>query len=75
MNFALLLALWFEQPPAEMCFSSDVKALCCPSACSAKNSPHWDRANAVLRSCMKGLGCSDAESKGATVGMRCDCGK
>lgn len=58
-----------------LCFASDVKALCCPSACTTKNSPKWERANDILRACMRGLGCSDAESRGATVFMRCECGR
>lgn len=62
-------------PAAPVCFVSDVKSLCCPSACAVKRSPKWETADRVLRSCMAGIGCSDSESKGATVGMRCDCGK
>ena len=63
-------------PPAEpVCFASDVKALCCPSACAVKASPKWMQADQVLRSCMRGLGCSDSESKGATVFNRCNCGR
>lgn len=58
-----------------MCFASDVKQLCCPSACATKGSPKWPQANDVLRACMKGIGCTDSESKGATVGMRCECKK
>ena len=58
-----------------MCFASDVKALCCPGACAAKNGHKWPQVNEILRGCMKGLGCSDSESKGATVFMKCDCGK
>jgi hypothetical protein len=68
---ALLLGLNLEAVP--MCFSSDVKQLCCPSACATKNSPKWTQADQVLRGCMKGIGCSDGESKNATVGMRCTC--
>ena len=65
---ALLLGLNLDAVP--VCFSSDVKALCCPSACAVKNSPKWEQANEVLRGCMRGLGCSDGESRGATVAMR-----
>ncbi len=60
-------------PPERVCFSSDVQRYCCGSACAVKNSPKWERANDVLRACMRGIGCSDSESKGATVGLRCDC--
>ncbi len=67
---ALLLGL---NAPDPVCFASEVAKLCCPSACAVKNSPKWERANDVLRGCMKGIGCSDGESKGATVGMKCNC--
>jgi hypothetical protein len=70
---AMLLGFHLEAMP--MCFSSDVKQLCCRGACSAKNGTKWSQANDILRGCMRGLGCSDSESKGATVFMRCDCGK
>jgi len=56
------------------CFQSDVHVYCCPSACAVRNSPKWSDADKVLRSCMRSVGCSDSESKGATVGMRCSCG-
>jgi len=68
---ALLLGLNLEGVP--MCFMSDVKQLCCPSACATKNSPKWTQADQVLLGCMKGIGCSDGESKNATVGMKCNC--
>lgn len=71
----VLLVLLTEGPALSACFASDVAKLCCPSACAVKNSPKWERANDVLRGCMKGIGCSDSESKGETVGMRCDCQK
>lgn len=73
---ALLVALWFTPTAEPMCFASDVKALCCPSACAAKRDVHlWPKANDVLRGCMRGLGCSDSESKNASVQMRCNCDK
>ena len=68
---ALLVGLNLDAVP--MCFSSDVKQLCCPSACATKSSPKWSQANDVLRACMKGIGCGDGESKNATVGMKCNC--
>lgn len=68
---ALLVGLHLDAVP--QCFASDVKQLCCPSACATKNSPKWTQANDVLRSCMKGIGCSDSDSKNATVGLRCEC--
>ena len=55
------------------CFSSDVKALCCPGACAARKGPQWPRSNAILRACMSSIGCSPGETGNATVGMRCDC--
>ena len=61
-------------PPAEpVCFASDIKQLCCPSACDVKRSTKWQRANEVLRSCAKGIGCKDSDNW--TVGMRCDCAR
>lgn len=58
--------------PEPLCFQSDVKALCCPSACAAKRDVHlWPRANDVLRGCAKGIGCKSVDSW--TVGMRCNC--
>ena len=68
----MLLGLNLEVVP--MCFSGDVKQLCCPSACATKNSPKWTQANDVLRGCMKGIGCSDGESRNVTVGLECNCG-
>jgi hypothetical protein len=66
----LLVLFGFDAEP--MCFSSDVQALCCPSACAAKASPRWPEANDVLRGCMRGLGCRTGVDS-ATVGMRCNC--
>lgn len=64
------------QPPAEaVCFASDVKQLCCPSACAVKSSLKWAKADEVLRACMRSIGCSDGESKSATVFSRCNCGR
>ena len=71
MLAVLLLGLNLDAVP--LCFSSDIKQLCCPSACATKNSPKWTQADQLLRGCMKGIGCSDGESKGATVGMKCTC--
>jgi len=66
----------YEPPTAEpVCFVSDVQKYCCPSACVVKDSPKWHQANDVLRACMRGIGFSDAESKGATVFTKCSCGK
>ncbi len=73
MMAALLFGLNLDAAP--MCFSSDIQKLCCPSACATKNSSKWTQADGVLRGCMKGIGCSDSESKGATVFMKCNCGK
>lgn len=70
---ALLVGLKLDVVP--MCFSSDVKQLCCPSACAAKDSSKWTQANDVLQACMKSIGCRDGESKNATVGMRCACSR
>ena len=76
MKVVFFLALWFTQPaPEQVCFASDVKAYCCPAACTVKKGPKWYQADEVLRGCMKGLGCSVGDTKGATVGMRCQCSK
>jgi hypothetical protein len=71
MMAALLLGLDLDVVP--LCFSSDIQKFCCPSACAVKNSPKWTQADGVLRGCMKGIHCSDGESNGATVGMKCNC--
>lgn len=75
MTALLMIALWFEQPaqPDPVCFASDVAKLCCPSACAVKKSPKWTQADGALRGCMKSIGCSDGESKSATVGTKCNC--
>lgn len=76
MNFTLVFVMLFAEPAEQVCFASDVTKLCCPTACKVKNdSAHWFDADKVLRGCMRGIGCSDSESKSATVGMRCDCAK
>lgn len=69
--YSLLLLLSFI-PPSELCFTSDVKAYCCPAACGVKNSPKWYDADKVLRTCMKSLGCGSSDS---TVNMTCNCKK
>lgn len=58
---------------ASGCFASDVRATCCPSACAARDSAHWYRADAVLRGCMQGLGCDAGAVRTASVTMRCEC--
>lgn len=68
----LAVALWFGVEVEPMCFASDVRALCCPSACAAKNTPgKWTQADEMLRSCARSIGCKSVESW--TVGMRCEC--
>jgi len=69
------MLLGFNPDAVPMCFASDVKKLCCPSACATKDSPKWPKANEVLQACMRGIGCSDGDSKSATVFMRCECRK
>lgn len=59
---------------AELCFSSDVQAMCCPAACAAKKGKQWHNADEILRGCMRGMGCSESSVDGATVFLRCDCG-
>ena len=66
-----LFLLLVERLANAACFQSDVRQLCCPAACAAKNSPHWYQADSILRGCMRGMGCQGSET--ATVGMRCGC--
>ena len=73
MNLAIIFAMLFTEPPAQMCFASDVAKLCCPSACAVKDSPKWPQANDVLRGCARGIGCKDVDNW--TVGMKCQCPK
>lgn len=56
------------------CASWDVREVCCPAGCAAKKGTQWPRADAILRACMAGLGCTESQTKGATVFMKCDCG-
>jgi hypothetical protein len=49
------MLLGFNSDAVPMCFASDVRKLCCPSACATKNSPKWPKANEVLRACMRGV--------------------
>lgn len=55
----------------EMCFSSDVRAFCCPSACAVKARRMPSDANAVLRGCWASLGCRG--SAPSSVAMYCNC--
>jgi hypothetical protein len=57
------------------CASWDVREACCPAGCAAKNGTMWSKADDILRGCMRGLGCSESEVKGASVFMKCDCPK
>jgi len=57
------------------CTPWDVKNTCCLAGCAAKRGSNWPKADEILRGCMRGLGCSESEVKGATVFMKCDCPK
>lgn len=58
------------------CASWDIKELCCPAGCAARKSKsHWAKADDILQACMRGIGCTEGESKNASVFMRCDCPK
>lgn len=57
------------------CAPWDVRETCCAAGCAAKNGPQWPKADEILRGCMRGLGCSESEVRGASVFMRCDCPK
>ena len=52
------------------CFSSDVRELCCPSACAAKRLSRWQSADQVLRGCEHMLGCVPSS---ASVSWKCGC--
>ncbi len=68
----LLIAALFDLPPVPMCFTSEVREVCCPSACAVRAKHMPSDGDRVLRACLEGLGCSD---KSATVGMLCNCGR
>jgi hypothetical protein len=55
------------------CAIWDIKENCCPAGCAAKKGTNWSKADEILQGCMRGLGCSDSDTKGATVNMKCDC--
>lgn len=71
MIATLLIASLFGFEAEPVCFSSEVQALCCPSACAVRNSPKWTEADDVLRACAKGIGCKSVDSW--SVSMRCNC--
>lgn len=72
--FGIVVASSAQAEPIPLaCFSSDIAALCCPGACAAKRGPKWTKADAILRGCMQGLGCSPADVKTATTFMKCNC--
>jgi len=67
--FVLLLA----STASASCFDSDVKQLCCPSACAAKkSSKFWPEADHVLQQCMVSIGCGE-KSSSSSVFMKCNC--
>jgi hypothetical protein len=74
MLATLLIATLFgiEAEPV-VCFSADVQRLCCPAACAAKAGKDWTRADDILRGCMRGIGCGESTTSGATTFMRCGC--
>jgi hypothetical protein len=55
-----------------LCFSSDVRSMCCPSACAVRAKRMPSDGDAVLRACWASLGCRG--SAPSSVGMFCDCG-
>lgn len=65
MLFSILLAATMS-----VCFESEAKAVCCPSACHVYSTPRWPVADDVLRGCYRGLGCDD---EGRTVRNTCGC--
>jgi hypothetical protein len=55
------------------CASEDIKKKCCPVSCNA-NKTDKNKANKILRGCMKDLGCVSGLSD-ATVFSYCSCSK
>jgi hypothetical protein len=55
-----------------LCFSSNVRELCCPSACAVRAKRMPSDADRTLRACWMSLGCKG--SAPSSVGMFCDCG-
>lgn len=55
-----------------MCFTSDVRALCCPSACAVMQSPRWYEADRTLTACARSLGCHNGSSN-MNVRFTCQC--
>ena len=54
------------------CVSWDIKDLCCPGYCAAKNGSNWTKADDIFDSCIVGLGCKSKSTKGF---HSCDCPK
>ncbi len=72
VSLLLLLLLCSTAGATTSCPSWDVQVYCCPSACSAKKLP-GHKEDTILRSCMRGLGCSEDESSHGTVFQMCTC--
>ena len=58
-----------------LCFVSDVQQLLLWFGLCHQGFAQVGTGKRRAARCMKGIGCSDGESKGATVGLRCECGK
>ena len=54
------------------CVSWDIKELCCPGYCAAKNGSNWSSADKIFDNCIVGLGC---KSRSTTGFLSCDCPK
>lgn len=54
------------------CFQSDVRAMCCPSACAVLRSPRWYDADRTLTACARSLGCYNNDRK-LNTRMVCSC--
>lgn len=57
------------------CAPWDIRDNCCPAGCAAKKTNQWPKADNILRGCMRGLGCTEDQTKSATVFIKCDCPK
>lgn len=71
LAFAVLLAC---RASLAACFRSDVRALCCPSACAVSRSPRWYDADHTLTACARATGCYDGQGTLDTR-MICNCNR
>lgn len=54
------------------CVSWDIKELCCPGYCAAKNGSNWSSADKIFNACIMSIGCKSGYTSGF---MSCSCPK